>query len=244
MAVYQQLTPNSVYKTTNQIHMLGNGMKYKILALALCLFASPSYAKPTDGEIYTYRAVYEYLKDIATPDELKNYPDAIKQAVEDALAGNPSRYSDEEFLLAMANIEQQRQHERIEKIAENRTKGTQFLAENAKKSGIITTKSGLQYKIIKQGTGKKPKPNSQVALHYQGWTIDGEEFDSSYGRSPFEVQLGKDLIQGFNEGLQYIGAGGEIELYIPDHLAYAEMGTSLFEGGETLIFKIKLLEVK
>lgn len=210
----------------------------------MCLLASPSYAKPTDGEIYAYRVIYEYLQDVATPDELKNYPEAIKQGVEDALAGTPSRYSDEQFLLAIANIEQQKQRKQLEKIEENRIKGEQFLAENAKKADVITTKSGLQYKIIKKGTGKKPKPNSMVTFHYTGRTIDGKEFDSSYYHSPMQAQLNKDLIQGLTEGLQYIQAGGEIELYIPADLAYAQMATPLFEGGNTLIFKIKLLKVK
>lgn len=219
-------------------------MKYKILTLAMCLLASPSYAQPTDGEIYAYREIYEYLRDVATSDKLKNYHEAIRQGVDDALAGKPSRYSDEQFLLAMANIEQQKHRELLERIEENKRKGTQFLAENAKKAGVITTKSGLQYKIITQGTGKKPKANSTVSFHYEGHFINGEMFDSSYGLSPMQAQLGKDLIQGFNEGLQYIQAGGKIELYIPYHLAYADMGTPLFEGGESLIFKIELLKVK
>lgn len=219
-------------------------MKYKILTLAMCLLASPSYAQPTDGEIYAYRVMYEMMQNTFLSDELKHYSAGIKQGFEDALAGKPSRYSDEQFLKAMATIEQQKYRELFERIEENKRKGTQFLAENAKKAGVITTKSGLQYKIITQGTGKKPKPNSTVSFHYEGHFINGEMFDSSYGRSPMQAQLGKDLIQGFNEGLQYIQAGGKIELYIPYHLAYADMGTPLFEGGESLIFTIELLKVK
>lgn len=223
-------------------------MKLNSMFLCWCVMvgvtSQVSHAKPTDDEIYAYTVVYEYVREVATSDELKNYPEAVSQAVADTIAGKPSRYSDEQILIAMANIEQQRQQKQLEKINQNRIKGKQFLTQNAQQAGVITTKSGLQYKIIKQGNGKKPKANSVVTFHYEGRTIDGEMFDSSYVRSPMQVQLGKDLIQGLSEGLQYIQAGGEIELYIPDDLAYAQMATPLFDGGETLIFKVKLLEVK
>lgn len=235
---------NIKFLTFSELVKMKNRLSILCLSMMCAFLPNLSHAQPTDVEIYAYREIYEYLRNVATSDKLKNSHEAIRQGVEDALAGKPSRYSDDEFLLAVANIEKQRQREQLEKIKENRIEGEKFLTENAKKAGVITTKSGLQYKIIKQGTGKKPKANSTVTFHYEGRFINGEVFDSSYDRSPMQAQLGEDLIQGLNEGLQYIGAGGKIELYIPDHLAYADMATPLFDGGESLIFKVELLEVK
>lgn len=220
-------------------------MKYKILTLAMCLLASPSYAQPTDGEIYAYRVMYEMMQNTFLSDELKHYSAGIKQGLEDALAGQPSRYSDEQFLKAMATIEQQKHRELLERIEENKRKGTQFLAENAKKAGVITTKSGLQYKIIKQGTGKKPKLNSEVRFHYESYSIDGTMTNSSYEyNAPFKGRLNEDVLEGIAEGVQYVQEGGEIELYIPPHLAYGDKDTPFVGKNSTIIIKIKLLKVK
>lgn len=125
-------------------------------------------------------------------------------------------------------------------------KGTQFLAQNASQEGVKTTPSGLQYKVVKEGTGKSPKATDTVKVHYRGTLLDGTEFDSSYKRGePIEFPLNR-VIPGWTEGVQLMKEGGKSILYIPSQLAYGPRGTP---GGpigpnETLIFEIELLEVK
>ncbi len=125
-------------------------------------------------------------------------------------------------------------------------KGTKFLTENARKDGVKSTASGLQYKILKEGTGKSPKATDTVKVHYRGTLLDGTEFDSSYKRGePIEFPLNR-VIPGWTEGVQLAKEGGKIQLFIPSKLAYGEGGTP---GGpigpnETLIFEIELLQVK
>ena len=128
----------------------------------------------------------------------------------------------------------------------NTNNGTQFLAENAGKEGVKTTASGLQYKIIKQGEGKKPTAANTVKVHYKGTLLDGTVFDSSYQRNaPAEFPLNR-VIPGWTEGLQLLNEGGKAILYIPSELAYGQMGTP---GGPigpnaTLIFEVELLQVR
>lgn len=124
--------------------------------------------------------------------------------------------------------------------------GAQFLAENASKEGVKTTPTGLQYKVITEGTGKSPEATDLVKVHYRGTLLNGTEFDSSYKRNaPAEFPLNR-VIPGWTEGVQLMKEGGKSIFYIPSRLAYGERGTP---GGpigpnETLVFEIELLEVK
>lgn len=124
--------------------------------------------------------------------------------------------------------------------------GAQFLVENASKDGVQTTPTGLQYKVITEGTGKSPQASDLVKVHYRGTLLDGTEFDSSYKRNaPAEFPL-NGVIPGWTEGVQLMKEGGKSLFYIPSRLAYGERGTP---GGPigpnaTLIFEIELLEVK
>ncbi len=124
-------------------------------------------------------------------------------------------------------------------------KGKAFLAENATKPGVQQTASGLQYKVLKEGTGKSPKATDTVLVHYRGTLLDGTEFDSSYKRNqPISFPLNR-VIPGWTEGLQLAKEGGKIELYIPSQLAYGSRGAGGAIGpDETLIFEVELLEVK
>jgi len=124
-------------------------------------------------------------------------------------------------------------------------KGTAFLKENASKEGVKATASGLQYKILTEGTGKAPAASNTVKVHYKGTLLDGKEFDSSYKRGePIEFPLG-GVIKGWTEGLQLVKEGGKIQLFIPSTLAYGSRGAGGAIGpDETLIFEIELLQVK
>jgi len=130
------------------------------------------------------------------------------------------------------------------KAQQNMEKGQEFLAENKMKAGVIETESGLQYKVIQEGTGKSPVETDRVKCHYRGRLISGEEFDSSYDRGmPAEFSL-RGVIRGWTEGLQLMKEGGKYELYVPASLAYGIRGGGQKIGpNETLIFEIELLEI-
>lgn len=123
--------------------------------------------------------------------------------------------------------------------------GEDFLKENAKKQGVKVTKSGLQYKVIKLGKGKKPTAASKVKVHYKGTLIDGKEFDSSYKRKKPAEFMANRVIKGWTEGLQLMPVGSKFKFYIPQDLAYGAFPRS---GGDikpfaTLVFEVELLDI-
>lgn len=122
--------------------------------------------------------------------------------------------------------------------------GKKFLAENKKRPGVIELPSGLQYEIIKKGTGEKPKATDTVKAHYAGSLINGQEFDNSYKRGePLQIPV-NGVIQGWVQALQLMPVGSKWKLFIPSELGYGENGAgSAIPGGATLIFDIELLEI-
>ena len=119
-----------------------------------------------------------------------------------------------------------------------------WFSDNAKKEGVVTTASGLQYKVLQEGTGANPGPEDIVKVHYTGTTIDGSKFDSSYDRGePAQFRV-SNVIRGWVEGLQLMKEGSRVMLYIPYDLAYGERGAgNVIKPFETLIFEVELLEV-
>ena len=136
-------------------------------------------------------------------------------------------------------LEQRRQITALE----NKEAGDKFLADNAKKDGVQSTPSGLQYKIINAGNDVKPAATDTVWVNYKGTLLDGTVFDETpEGSDPVQLQLNR-VIPGWTEGLQLIGEGGKIELYIPADLAYGENGTRGIDPNSTLVFDIDLSKV-
>ncbi|WKJ90132.1 FKBP-type peptidyl-prolyl cis-trans isomerase [Methylomonas montana] len=128
--------------------------------------------------------------------------------------------------------------------AENKAAGEKFLADNAKNAGVIATASGLQYLVFNEGTGAAPKATDNVTVHYKGTTIDGKEFDSSYGRgAPATFPLNR-VIAGWTEGLQLMKEGAKYRFFIPSNLAYGERGAGRDIGpNAALIFDVELIKV-
>lgn len=123
--------------------------------------------------------------------------------------------------------------------------GEKFLAENAKKAGVKTTASGLQYRSVVEGTGPKPQATDTVEVHYRGTFIDGREFDSSYKRGESISFPLNGVIRGWTEGLQLMPVGSKYELYIPYHLAYGERGAGgVIPPFAALIFEVELLGIE
>lgn len=128
--------------------------------------------------------------------------------------------------------------------AENIEKGKAFLAENAKKEGIVTLPSGLQYQVLKEGNGKKPAATDRVKCHYEGTLIDGTLFDSSIKRGQPAVFGVNQVIKGWVEALQLMGEGAKWKLFIPSELGYgAQQAGELIPPHSTLIFEVELIEV-
>jgi FKBP-type peptidyl-prolyl cis-trans isomerase len=170
--------------------------------------------------------------------------DSFAQGVMDALVGK----------IAMTDAELSAQFELINKELEERQRkqasaekeaGEKFLAENKVKDGVVTTASGLQYKVITMGTGVKPSATETVKVHYHGTLIDGTVFDSSVQRGePIEFPLNR-VIKGWTEGLQLMPVGSKFIFYIPSDLAYGEASPSpLIKPNSTLIFEVELLDVR
>ncbi len=131
------------------------------------------------------------------------------------------------------------------KYGENKAAGIKFLEENKTKEGVITTESGLQYKIIKAGNGEIPTKESSVKVNYKGTLIDGTEFDSSYKRNAPATFRADQVIKGWTEALTMMPVGSKWELYIPQELAYGSRETGgLIKPFSTLIFEVELLEIE
>lgn len=173
--------------------------------------------------------------------------DALVAGIRDAAAGREAKLSEEQRNEAMAGLQTrmraEQQASRDAEAEKNLAAAKAFLAENGAKEGVTTLPSGLQYKVLMEGTGPKPAADATVTVHYRGRLIDGTEFDSSYSRNaPATFPLGR-VIKGWTEGLQLMGEGAKWELYIPPDLGYGAQGA----GGRippqsALVFEVELIE--
>ena len=145
--------------------------------------------------------------------------------------------------IADAKVKAIKAREAEKQYGDNKAAGEKFLAENAKKEGVKVLESGVQYKVIKEGSGEIPKDSSMVVVNYEGKTIDGKVFDSSYGKEPVTFPANR-VIKGWTEALCHMPVGSIWEVYIPQELAYGERSTGQFEPFSALIFKIELLSIK
>ncbi|MGI9294262.1 MAG: FKBP-type peptidyl-prolyl cis-trans isomerase [Pseudomonadales bacterium] len=173
--------------------------------------------------------------------------DAFMAGMNTGRAGEKPLLSQEQVVEAMQTFEGQ-QREKMEikqnQLGEkNKQEGEAFLAENATKDGVVTTDSGLQYKVITEGSGKKPAADDTVKVHYHGTLINDKVFDSSVDRGePVEFGVGQ-VIPGWTEALQLMPIGSKWEVYIPSDLAYGPGGRQGIEPNSTLIFEVELLEI-
>jgi len=213
------------------------------------------------------QAVAEEKKAFQTPKEKQSYsigadignklksqsidvdPDALAQGLKDAISGNKLLMTEQEIKESLSSLQKEmmeKQAERTKQLSEkNKKEGDAFLAENRKKEGVKTLPSGLQYKVITEGTGKTPKAEDTVITNYRGTLIDGTEFDSSYKRGQPATFPVKGVIPGWTEALQLMKEGSKWELFIPASLAYGERGAGNAIGPyATLIFDIELISVK
>jgi FKBP-type peptidyl-prolyl cis-trans isomerase FklB len=170
----------------------------------------------------------------------------LAKGVKDALAGTKPLLTEQEIQETMMAFQKDMMAKQEEIGKKNKKEGEAFLAENKKKEGVKTLPSGLQYKVIKAGTGKKPKLSDTVTAHYRGTLIDGTEFDSSYKRGqPATFPVSGGMIPGWTEALQLMEEGAKWQLFIPSNLAYGERGAgSVIGPNATLIFEVELISIQ
>ena len=173
-------------------------------------------------------------------------PEVMSRALKDVLGGNKTLLTEDEAkatLIALQNDMRAAQQEKAEQLAvANKKEGEDFLAANKSKEGVVALPSGLQYKILKQGTGPKPSASDSVVCNYRGTLISGTEFDSSYKRGQPATFPVNGVIKGWTEALQLMPVGSKWELFIPPDLAYGDHGAGPDIGpAATLIFEVELL---
>lgn len=174
--------------------------------------------------------------------------DDFAQSIKDVLSGSQLKVSHREAQEIVQDYfskkEQAMNVERAEKGKAAKEAGEKYLAENAKKDGIITLPSGLQYQVLKEGSGKKPTAKDSVKCHYEGFLIDGTVFDSSVQRGEPAVFGLQQVIAGWTEGLQLMSEGAKYRFFIPYRLAYGEGGAGqMIPPYAALIFDVELIEV-
>ena len=174
--------------------------------------------------------------------------DDFAQAIKDVIAGDlklgdaEAQQIVQEFF---AKQEEKQKAEAAEKGKAAKQDGEKFLAENGKKEGVITTASGLQYQVLREGNGQSPKATDTVECHYEGTLIDGTKFDSSYDRGQTATFPLNQVIAGWTEGLQLMKEGGKYRFFIPYELGYGERGAGAsILPFSTLVFDVELVSVK
>lgn len=176
-------------------------------------------------------------------------PAILARGLKDGLAGGKTLLTDDEAQAALKAMQDDLRAKQQAKIQEaagaNKKEGEAFLAANKGKDGVVALPSGLQYKILKEGTGPKPAATDSVVCNYQGTLINGKEFDSSYKRGQPATFPVNGVIKGWTEALQLMPIGSKWQLFIPADLAYGDRGAGADIGpGETLIFEVELLSIE
>ncbi len=170
--------------------------------------------------------------------------DALVIGIKDVFNNKPCRFDDDAMQNAFSTINKMVSEEKNKAGGSNLTAGKDFLAENVKKEGILSTTSGMQYEVMVEGSGAKPTATDTVTTHYHGSLIDGTVFDSSVDRGqPAEFPV-NGVIKGWTEALQMMNTGSKWRLFIPPELAYGEQGAGADIGpNTTLIFEVELLSI-
>lgn len=213
----------------------------------LCAAAEKPDVKDTKDRV-SYSVGYQVGGDFKKQGTELN-PELLLRGVQDAMSGAEPLVSQQEMNKTLVDlkrkIEAEEKTERKRIAEKNLKEGKEFLARNAKKEGVVTLPSGLQYKVLKEGTGPSPKANDNVTVHYRGLLIDGTEFDSSYKRAKPAAFRADRVIPGWKEALLLMKAGSKWELFLPPNLAYGERGAGPLIGpNSALTFEVELISVQ
>jgi FKBP-type peptidyl-prolyl cis-trans isomerase FklB len=221
-------------------------MKVQLIVLTILAFATIGFAEEqvllqTEKDKISYSIGVSIAKGLVAQG-IECNPEFVARGIQDTLSGGQALMTEAEVQQLLLGLQQKVRDNASENL---KKEGEAFLAENAKKPGVVTLPSGLQYKVIQAGTGPKPKAEDTVVTNYRGTFIDGTEFDSSEkngGPATFAVN---GVIQGWTEALQLMEVGAKWQLFVPSSLAYGEKGAGEVIGpNTTLIFDLELLEIK
>ena len=226
-------------------------MKYKALVLFAALLSLSACEKkdaaPTQSNLETEADRFSYALGMVIGERvLKQYGDVDYDLL---LEGIKLQHKDQATLISLDEagevLKTQLEQTLATQTEDNKARGTEYLKSHAEKEGVQITESGLQYIVITEGDGIKPKATDEVTVHYRGTLIDGTEFDSSYSRNaPASFTLNQ-VIPGWTEGVQLMSVGSKFLFVIPYELGYGERGAGGSIGPyETLIFEVELLEIK
>ncbi|MGE0762286.1 MAG: FKBP-type peptidyl-prolyl cis-trans isomerase [Bdellovibrionales bacterium] len=224
-----------------------NRLMKLIFGLSLTLVAAgcdQNKTPKTDTEKYSYALGYQFAKNLKQQ-SVEFDVAALRQGVKDVAGGKESQVSDQEAQAVMQKMYETRNAKMKAEGEVNLKKSQEWLATNKDKEGVKTTQSGLQYKVLTEGSGGKAKEGNTVKVHYKGTLVDGTEFDSSYKRNEpieFPVQKGA-LIDGWIEGLQLMNKGSKFAFYIPPELAYGERPRPSIPANSALVFEVELLDI-
>ena len=229
-------------------------MKRLRLILLNALLAAAPFAAAGDTPLVddtarlNYSVGYQIGSDFKYQ-EIEIRPEAVIQGIRDALSDSDAKLSPGEMKRLMAELgkelAERKQKVRAKMLEERLHESRQFHEKNKQKTGVVTTESGLQYRVIESGRGEHPKVNDKVLVHYRGKLLDGTEFDSSYRHGkPANLQVDK-LIKGWSEALQLMKRGDRWQIYLPPDIAYGETGSPpAIPPNSSLIFDVYLLAIE
>ncbi len=231
-------------------------MRYRTGAVVVVVVALLAWMAPVayGQTLRTDQEKTSYAVGVQMGRDMKRYgmsldPDAVARGFRDAYQGGRLALSEQEIGQLSANAQRQMAVKTAEVMKEdaekNKQEGDAFLARNRTAPGVRTLADGLEYKVLKAGTGRTPRPTDRVVVNYRGTLIDGTEFDSSYRRGQPLVIPVNGVIRGWSEALQLMPVGSKWQLFIPPNLAYGPRGAPPAIGpNETLIFEIELLAIQ
>jgi FKBP-type peptidyl-prolyl cis-trans isomerase FkpA len=235
-------------------------MRWRIItAVSVALLALPlatctsDKKTPAAVELVTDQDKLSYAIGMNIAESLQQVASEIKieillRAIDDAFAKRPPLLTDQQSSEVMEAFSTRRRAEgekqRTEMGDKNLREGKAFLETNAKAAGVVTTPSGLQYTVLTEGTGPKPKPTDKVRVHYRGTLIDGKPFDSSYDRGEPAVFQLNQVIRGWTEGLQLMNVGSKYKFVVPSELAYGPQGPPAIGPNAVLVFEVELLGIE
>ncbi len=237
----------SLYDKEHKMQKIGLGIFLVLLVASTAISADKASEFKNEQQKLSYAMGLDlgaYFKGLGENFDLT----VLQHGISDAYTGKKPLMTAEEAAAVQKKFATRQQEKQIKKtvamVKKNRDAAEKFLAENKKKKGVKVTKSGLQYKVIKQGKGKKPGLKDMVKVNYRGTLLNGKEFDSSYKRhEPAVFQVGQ-VIAGWQEALQLMNVGSTYEIYLPPDLAYGDRGAPpVIEPGSMLIFQVELLDI-
>ncbi len=200
-----------------------------------------------DNDKFSYALGFSIAKNLTQQGFENMNLDEFNKGRKDFMEGKTTRFEIAQLDSVIGSYQKSQMEvikaKRAKEAEKAKTEGLAFLAENAKKEGVKTTASGLQYKVLKKGTGKRPKATDKVTVHYVGKLIDGTTFDSSVDRGEPATFPLNGVIKGWTEGVQLMKEGAKYQFYIPSELAYGEQGAQTIPGNSTLIFDVELIKV-